>query len=305
MQLGNRIFPYPVLNQNSEITEFKEKIKFELKLDLDNNGEIIKRKDKAVFENIHFELNDNNLLELYKEGKIACHLIVESSSSIYREKFTLLNEPQTIEIELAKLKGDVFISAYCYALCNIENYMSENFNEDYDGYVFNIEKYEILAIDDGLKFVIDRNLDEDNKVSSIFVIVRSEANKDTISFDMKREKIHIYLPPKEHDYYNLMKHNPSYNDIFFAMLAIPVLTSCFHELKNTKNNLLQIKEEYEWFNSIVKSYKREKGCELTYDEFDNQTPLDLAQIVFNFSSVKGIDKLYSILSEVKGADGDE
>lgn len=310
MQLGNRIFPYPVLNNSKELTEFKENVSFELSMGIDRNGEIIKTRTKAVLKDVCFKLDDEDLLHLFHEGKIACYLIVESPSSIYRQKFLLTDIPQTYEIELGKLKDDVYLSAYCFATCDIKDYSSKSFNDDYNNYTFDIMKYDIVAADDGMKFIMDRNLQEDNKVSSIFVMVKSEMNINTISYDMKQDKIYIYLPPKQHDYYNSLKSAAEYNDLFYSMLAIPVLTSCFSELqyyhKNDGVNFNMIIENYKWFKSVLNSYKKERGIELIEDEFDSLQPLELAQIVFNYSTVNGINRLYKMVNNVNiGDDGDE
>lgn len=298
MQLGSRLFPYPVLNNAKELSEFNDSATFELKITLDGNGEIIKTRDKAVLKDVHFVLADDDLMSLYREGKISCFLIVESPSSIYREKYPLTNEPQTYEIPIGSLKDDVFISAYCVATCDIDNYRSSSFDEDYQGYSFNIKKYDIVAADDGMKFVMDRNLDEDNKVSSIFVIIKSDANSNTISYDMKSDKIHIYMPPKEHAKYSNLKVDPRWNDIFFSMIAIPVLSGCFSDLKISYGadiDLQTIIEQYRWMKSVLNSYKKEKGIELTNDEFSNINPLTLAQTVFNYSSVNGITKFCDLI----------
>lgn len=308
MQLGNRIFPYPVLNQAKELSEFHENVNFELALTLNQNGDIIKTKDKVILKDIHFKLNDQSLLDLYKDGKILCSLIFESPSSVYRQKLPLTTEPQTYEIPIGSLKDDVYLSAYCYATCDIENYKSDNFNEDYKDYDFKIMKYDIVAADDGMKFSIDRNLDEDNKVSSIFVIVKSENNQNTISYDMKSDKIHIYLPPKQYEQYSSLKVHPEWNDIFFSMMAIPVLTACFSELKalhkNSGEDLQTIVDNYKWFRSVMKSYKKEKGIDLNDEDFEAFQSLEFAQIVFNYSTINGIDKFHNLVNNV-GGDDDE
>jgi len=54
----------------------------------------------------------------------------------------------------------------------------------------------------------------------------------------------------------------------------------------------------------MKSYKKEKGIDLSEEDFDSIQPLDLAQIVFNYSSVNGIDKFYDLVNNV-GGDEDE
>ena len=189
MQLGNRLFPYPVLNNERTLSTFDEESAFELKLTLDKNGEIIKTRNETILKDIYFSLNNKYLMELYKDKKIKCFLIVESPSSIYREKYELFDVPQTIEIKTNNLKGDVSISAYCVAVCDIEGYQSESFDEDYKDYSFDIKKYDIVAADDGIKFVVDRNLDEDNKASSIFTIVKNQDSTNLISHDMNQDKI--------------------------------------------------------------------------------------------------------------------
>lgn len=277
MQLGNRIFPYPVLNQTKELSEYNKDTNFELSLQLDQNGNIIKTRDKVILKDICFKLSDEYLKELYENKKISCSLIVESASSIYRETFPLSMIPQTYEIPIKDLKDDVYLSAYCYANCDIDNYKSDNF-------------------------------DEDNKVASIFVIVKSESNNNTISYDMKSDKIYIYLPPKQHEQYNSLKVHPEWNDIFFSMMAIPVLTACFSEVKalykDGGEDLQVVLDNYKWFRAVMKSYKKEKGRDLSEEDFESIQSLDLAQIVFNYASVKGIEKFYDLVNNV-GGDEDE
>lgn len=291
MQLGNRLFPYPVLNNSKGLSEFKEDVTFELKIKLNENGEIIKTRNKIILKDVYFVLTDEDLMKLYTEGKIECFLIVESPSSIYRQKYILSDVPQTYEIPIGNLKDDVFISAYCIAKCDIDDYKSRSFDEDFKDYSFNIKKYDIVAADDGMKFVIDRDLDEDNKVSSIFVMIMSNADKNSISYDMKADRIYIYMPPKEFKKYNTIKKDSRWNDIFYALIAIPVLTGCFADLKKDFSDLSDLQiivEQYRWMKSVIKSYKKETGVELTNEEFMNINPLNLAQVVFNYSSVHGI-----------------
>lgn len=302
MQLGNRLFPYPVLNSMKELSNFQKDVSFELSITLDQRGQIMKNRDNVILKDVHFKLDDEDLLCLFHEGKIACYLIVESPSSIYRQKFVLTDVPQTYQIPLGKLKDDVYLSAYCYATCDIHNYFCKFFEEDFKDYVFDLKKYDIVAADDGMKFVLERDLDEDNKVSSIFVIVKSEDNTNTISYDMKSDKIYIYLPRKQHEYYGSLKVTSEWNDIFFSMIAIPVLTACFSDLKSIfkeENYDFQLLlENYRWFKSVMKSYKKEKGIDLSDEEFQANSSLELAQIVFNYSSINGITKFFELVNHV-------
>lgn len=307
MQLGNRLFPYPVLNNAKELSDFKDCSSFELKLTLSKNGEIIKTRNNIVLKDIHFLLNDEKLLTLYKDRKIKCYLIVESSASINRRKIELTLEPQTFELPLGDFKEDVYISAYLIAVCDIDEYKNDNFDEDYKDYSFDIKKYDILAADDGFKFIIDRNLDEDNKVSSIFVIVKNIENQKTINYDMNTDKIYIYLPSEQRDKYDQLKVDSRWNNIFFSMIAIPVLTACFSDLKKTYRcegddviDINGICEEYKWFKSIMKSYQKEKESGLDGETFNSINSMELAQIVLNYSSVSGLTEFCDLVINGNG-----
>ena len=307
MQLGNRLFPYPVLNNAKELSQFKESSSFELKMALSESGEIIKTRSNVVLKDIHFSINDETLLALYNDKKIKCYLIVESSASIKRYKKEITMNSQTFELPLGDFKDDVYISAYLIALCDIDEYRSNAFDEDYKDYSFDIKKYDILAADDGFKFVIDRNLDEDNKVSSVFVIAKSIANQKTINYEMNADKIYIYLPSEQREKYDQLKVDSRWNDIFFSMIAIPVLASCFSDLKNKYNydgddapDINGIYEEYRWFKSVMKSYKKETGKDLDGEIFSSINSMDLAQIVLNYSSVSGLTKFCDLVINGNG-----
>ena len=96
--------------------------------------------------------------------------------------------------------------------------------------------------------------------------------------------------------------------LFFSMMAIPVLTACFSEVKalykSGGEDLQVVLDNYKWFRAVMKSYRKEKGRDLSEEDFDSIQPLDLAQIVFNYSSVNGIDKFYALVNNV-GGDEDE
>lgn len=306
MQLGNRIFPYPVLNRDTSLSEFLSDISFKLVMDLGSDGQIPMTREKLLLNNIHFQLNDKNLLSLFEKGKLKCFLVVESSSSVYRQRFELKETPVNYEISLKDLKDDVIMSAYCIATCDIPNYCSENFNDEYKNYQFQIEKYDIVAADDGIRFSLERDLKEDNKVSSIFVIVKNEELKDVISYDMKNTKIHIYLPSEQHDFYSSLKSSSEWNDIFFSIMAVPVLSACLTELKSIHNNenysLVDLAEIFRWFKSVLNSYKKETKKDLTEDEFERLQPLELAQKVINYSTVRSISKFYNLVNSVGGGE---
>lgn len=84
-------------------------------------------KNSIVFKDIHFYLEDKELIKLYEEGKIKACLIVEASASVYREMFELTDKPTDITVPIHLLKGDVYVSSYIYANENIEGIIVRGF----------------------------------------------------------------------------------------------------------------------------------------------------------------------------------
>ena len=144
MRIGNRLFPYPVLNNVGHLSSYKEDSTFAIHFEVDEKGMPYRDDGNLIFKNLHLELNDSGLKQLVEQGKIKALLIVECSASIFRGKYEIRLEPHDLKIPLKLLKGKTDISAYVYANEEILNYHNDNFLEDYQGYIFNIEKYSIL-----------------------------------------------------------------------------------------------------------------------------------------------------------------
>ena len=126
---------------------------------------------------------------------------------------------------------------------------------------------------------------------------------------MRKDRIYIYLPKEQHGKYQSLSQNGEWNDVFFSIIAIPVLTSCFSDIKKERTegsySIQDIVDQYNWFRSIMKSFRREKGFDLTEDEFDSLPSIELAQIVFNFSSVNGLTVFSDLVISGGSDDYDE
>jgi hypothetical protein len=269
-------------------------------------GELIKDKEYVYLKNIYFELNNTQMQELYKDNKLKCMLIVECSASLFRQSFLISDKPMDIPISLSKLNDIVNISAYIYVKNELENYSNSDFNADYSGYKFDLEQYDIVAIDDGYKFRIDIELEYDNKVASIFTIVRADSKERRIHYESGRNKIRIFLSPEYYGEYNLLKSTVSANNIVFSILVIPVLSRCLDEIKNMLEETDDIEDVIEqkiWVKAICMSYSSVTGSKLTIDEFKEKDSLELAQLVLNDATCKGLKDFSSIL--LRGPEGGE
>lgn len=303
MQIGNKMFPYPTINNVGLRNCFKETT-YAFKCNDYNDGQ------NYILEDAYVEINNENIKRLMAEGYLGVGLIIECSTTVYRKMYEITIEPQTIKIPIGDLRDRVEISCYIYAKKEIENFQDEDFLEDYNGYSFKIDKNDIIAIDDGYTTVIDYDESIDKKVSSIFQIIRDKS-ADSMVIEKKAKKIVISLPDEEFTYYDNLRRNDNFQNIFFAMIAIPALTYCLKEFQDairTGNyDLDSIEMEYNWFISVKKAYKNQFDVELNEEILKNTNVSVVAQKLLNNGNLKGIKDLFdiSIGRKIYGGEDDE
>ena len=302
MQIGNKLFPYPTINNNVSKSCFKDTT-YEFKYEDKNDGQ------NYILDNSFIDINNEYIKKLMSEGCIGAGLIIECPTTVFRKMYELTLEPQTIKINIGDLRDKVVISCYLYAKKNIFDYKDNDFLEDYQGYSFEIEKNDIIAIDDGFTTIIDYDESIDKKVASIFQVIRN-SSVETMAIEMKTRKIVISLPEEEFVYYDTLRKNDNFQNIFFTMLAIPALTYC---LKEFQDNILSeqydldvVEMNYTWFISVKNAYKKQYGIELTEDIFKNLNVSVLAQKLLNNGILNGIKDLFNIsMRKQYGGEEDE
>ena len=127
MKLGKRLFPYPLLNNNSELSTYTSDSSYKFVIDLeDGPPEIVNRNIRL--KNVRFELEEEELLNLYKEEKIFSILVVECSQSLYRDKFIIYEDGIDIDLPLNKINGNLVISSFLVAKQRIENSIVNHFS---------------------------------------------------------------------------------------------------------------------------------------------------------------------------------
>lgn len=286
MRVGKKLFPYPVINNSEKISSFKNAT-FSLVYDDESDDE------NLILKDTHIVIDDLNLINLISQGKAKGALIIECSSTIYRETKEIDLENRDIIIPLSELNDKVFISSFIYATENIDGYKSENFLDDYGEYSFDIEKYDILAADDGFFKTIEYDQEDDQKNDSIFSVIKTK-KIDTMLVDVSQKKIIIKLPESEHGCYYNLRFNKTYQPLFFSMMAIPALSIVLQKFKDQDMDVEEISDDYYWFNAIMVSYEKICGKPLSNEVFHETESLILAQKLLNNSTLDGINKLFRL-----------
>ncbi len=286
MRLGKRLFPYPIINNQIHLSSFKNsEFRFDYQLKEENN--------EFVLDNICYYTNNELLEKLVDEDKVKVVCIVECSATIYRKEFVISRDFQRITIPITMLRDRVVVSAYAYANEDISDYHNFDFIEDYLPYKFNIEKYDILACDDGFTTKINFDDNEDNKVSSIFLVIKDiENDQEEIRINETNDKIVIYLPEHQFNLYDKMKYYDRYQMIFFSILIIPALSHVIQKIQT--HDLDEIRLEYNWFSSIESKYKEFYGNDINQDSLMNMSSFEFAQKLMNYPVSKAIDDLFDM-----------
>ena len=310
MQIGNKVFPYPVLNNTDYLSGYKNTSHFELAFDTTEDGKLITNSNSIVLKNVCFKLQNDDLNKLFNNNILKCALIIECSSSLFRKITYISDIPQDIIFNIQDFKNDVSISSYMYVSKDIKAYTSVDFNDYYDGYLFDIEKYDIVAIDDGFKFRIDIESDRDNLVESIFTIIQKDSNDHQLSYSNDTNKILIYLSPEYYSYYETIKY--SFTNTNWAILIIPPLAACLNEIQRSVSDgsgIEDIIDEKRWFKSICWSYEKATNSKLTIEDFLEINSLELAQLVLNSATCNGLKDFADLLingqKDSEGGEADE
>ncbi len=295
MLIGNKIFPYPLLKKYGSNTDYETTNFF---FDFDKENEELLVKDGAlVLKNIHFFLDNPEMKSLYDDGYIKVICEVECSNTVFRKCFEIFEEPSDIEIALSNFANIVTISAYAVVSKRIEGYTSTDFVADYTGYSFDFEPSNIIAADDGIKFRVDIDEGNDNKISSIFTISNKEDAEEIITYVSKSNRIIIYLNSEKYSIYDNMKNHSVYNNFFFSNLVIPVLSSCLQEIQNEYNDidsLDDICDDKPWFRSVMKRYAYVKGKDMELEDYFSANCFELSQLLMNESTGKCIKDFFDM-----------
>ena len=286
MRVGKKLFPYPVINNSEKVSSFKDS-SFSLVYEDASDDEFL------ILKDAHLVIDDLNLVSLMSKGMVIGALVIECSATIYRVTKEISLENRDIIIPLSELNDKVYISSFLYANDNITDYKSENFLDDYEDYSFNIEKYDILAADDGFYKIIEYDQEEDQKNDSIFSVIKTK-NIENMLVDINQKKIIIKLPENEYGLYYNLRFNKTYQPLFLSMMAIPALSSVLQKFKDQDYDIEDIADDYYWFNAIMVSYENVYGKKLTNESFNEIDSLTLAQKLLNNSTIDGINKLFRL-----------
>lgn len=274
MQIAKKIFPYPIINRESQYSTYNGS-SFSLELEEIDSEKIF------YLKKVRYTTDSELLNKLIKESKVEVALIIECSETIFRKKVLLNEEGIDIPLYKSDFSGKVVYSMYAYTTQNIVLESSDEFLEEYQGIDYDLEKYSIVAADDGRTLYMNHEEAEENVIKSIFSVIPSFDKNDNVFYvDYETgKKIIITLSENDFNNYNEMFNIDTYKELFFSVLLIPSLTEALTRCKMLVDEyeLEEVEQTYKWFKSIIVAYEKQIGKEFTVEEFRDFSPVVLAQ----------------------------
>lgn len=172
-------FPHPVLGNADDISG---EIQVGIKINRDYERSI-------SFEIINFKIN-NDYFESLINRKIAdCFLKIYCSSTVSTWVYNLTDN---IKIDEDLLANRVEVQVYILANNFIDNYTDITFNSQYGGFVFAINKGEVIGITGKITLSIPK-IDEEFGLGNIFKFY-AHTDELPVQFEYNHSKIYIKYP---------------------------------------------------------------------------------------------------------------
>lgn len=251
MKFNNISFPHPVLGIDDTVSG-----------NIDFSDKVLSGKDTY---RIKFELNqsNNSINQLLQEDKAEYFCEVTCTNTLYREIFTSSDNNIAFELPKRHVKGKVEFTCLLISKTIIPHYVNKNAHSDYDGFDFDIEKGDVLAVFGKSSFNADIRYERLKAVSQILV-VKPTKDFDFVNVNLEEPKISVEIP--EEDYENFASNyadDKKYDSVFHSSIVLNALLVALYNIKKYKDKF--------WAEAIMYRIENEKDTfqNLSIDEPEN------------------------------------
>ncbi|WP_027127959.1 hypothetical protein [Fusobacterium perfoetens] len=279
MEIRYKLFPHPVLWEktddyiNSEFSSIVE----------------IKREIRSIKLQVGFKLKNKELEKMLSEEKIEYVIHIECPRTSYRKIIATSDKLVVETIKDENILGKIQISTFIVAKQELINYSNLNFNQDYFGIKFNLQKGTILAIGNQYRLEVEKEKEELGTIPSIFTICKRETEEEIgMGIEYNSEKIKISLNKSDYENYNQLVLNTSKNrDSINIGIIFPALIYVLEHLKlefeEIENN------DYRWFRALKHIFKN-YNYELTKETLEEDS-IVLAQKLLSYPLGRALSAL--------------
>ncbi len=290
MNISKRLFTYPVLSEEKK--DYNSSV-----FDIDFNYGI--NDMQSIYLELNVILQNAEILQQVYLGNAQIYLHVECSSSGFRKMFELSNGVNWIEVEINKIIGKIELVGLVLAKENIENFVSSDFQEDFQNISFNLKKGSILAYKNINHLKISKQIEEFKNTESI-IVIRKLSTEDEVPMkvEMENQKIVIWIGQKQHQLFLNYKVNQNYQIVLNSLIVFPALVYVLEELKY--DGAIEKYEEKEWFIALENNFNKQN---INFrDKIINEDAIEFAQKIMRLPITNAFEHLSMLNIDFTGDD---
>jgi len=244
MEIRNRLFPYPVLSEETDdyiqggfsvavdVTQGINDITFTFSINLENGG----------------------IQKLINHGEAYFAIHIECSKTAYRKLLTSSQKTISFHVSSMRINGDVSLVGMVIAKKDIPYYKNEFLNVDYSNADIFIPRAGIIAYHNMPKVRITKNYEELKSSESFFSIVKRAKDNDDmhpVEFELTQEKIRIVVDENVYGAYIRYSMDDNSRNLLWSLLLLPAV---IYMLERLRFDGIDAYEEMEWYQKISSSY---------------------------------------------------
>ncbi|MBI2966705.1 MAG: hypothetical protein HYY40_02695 [Bacteroidetes bacterium] len=272
MLYNNRLYPHPVLGIGDDVSGL-----IEIELRVSSSGKEIEI--SPTFKIVNDVLQ--NLVEK-KQAMLVSHLYCRGT--MYREVFkSEKNITDAIKINSYKLNGEVEIDFFICANENITRYSNKDFNSDYSGYSFSVDRGDILAYAGKGRFYANKSPEELKSISALMNIDTTGKNNHPMYNEYSGEKITIMLCQEDYENYQIVKKGIWVN-LLLSSIVLPALIEALHFISSDEAKDYADKRWYKVLSDIK-------------DKSKDRTDIERAQRILDHPNNRSFNTLKQLMEE--------
>ena len=253
MKFNNLSFPHPVLGIGDAVDGISDFL---------NDPSISVSADSYKIE-VECNLVNTDLEALVGESKAEFLCEATCTNTIFRNSYKSSSSRIEFEIPKKSVRGKVEFICLLVLKQELSEYTNQDANSDYDGFKFDLDEGDILAVVGEFTFDADIKYEKLKAVSSFMEVVENTESEYT-NIDLKKPKIEIQLPTIDYDIYksSAIAQESKYAAIFHSSVVLNALLIALYSLEEY--------DDYSWAKALkYRLDSEDQFKELTVDEKEN------------------------------------
>lgn len=270
MAKNSTYFAYPILcNYNDDYNH--------IKFVAGTTGKMSKTNKKSIIET-YVEIEDEEINNLLNSRELKIILKVFCSSTKYRKVFEIQRGFDKIEINNRDINNRVEFTTYIIANKDISNYSSYNFNDDYKGMKFNIEKGSIIAIGKEETLFFEKDIDDLTRINSIIKI--RDLKKENEPMNVEWDHLYIRIGLSTSDFETYCRYSEYCIPIANSMIVVPGIMYVLDQLSSEEIDISDVVDD-KWYRVLSKKISEATGKEFNLAYLKANSSFEIVQRLFD------------------------